>query len=158
MEPICVKAGEGDLNGYMYKFMLLITIIIIINLKFFIYLFILFYLFLFFYFLFYFIFIHLFFCTKVGEGGLQGLMYKLILIIITTTTTKCQCTVQFIILRGACLYCSDILLACVVLWHLPSRHMVTNNRCSLVKLSLPQDYTVVHYSSHYVALSLLWQD
>ena len=48
--------------------------------------------------------------------------------------------------------------ACVVLWHLPSRHVVTNNRCSLVKLPLPQDYTVVHYSSHYVALSLLWQD
>ena len=36
--------------------------------------------------------------------------------------------------------------------------MVKINRCSLVKLPLRQDYTVVHYSSHYVALSLLWQD
>ena len=36
--------------------------------------------------------------------------------------------------------------ACVVLWYLPSRHMVTNNRCSLAKPPLLQDYTVVHYS------------
>ena len=48
--------------------------------------------------------------------------------------------------------------ACVVLWHLPSRYVVTINRCSLVKPPLLQDYTVVHCSSHYVPLSLLWQD
>ena len=45
--------------------------------------------------------------------------------------------------------------ASVVLWYLPSRHVVTNNRCSLAKPPLLQDYTVVHCSSHYVPLSLL---
>ena len=48
--------------------------------------------------------------------------------------------------------------ACVVLWYLPSRHVVTNNRCSLAKPPLLQDYTVVHCSSHYVPLSLLWYE
>ena len=48
--------------------------------------------------------------------------------------------------------------ACVVLWYLPSRHEVANNRCSLAKPPLLQDYTVVHYSSHYVPLSLLWYE
>ena len=33
LDPICVKAGKVDLNGYMYKLILLITVIIIINLK-----------------------------------------------------------------------------------------------------------------------------
>ena len=48
--------------------------------------------------------------------------------------------------------------ACVVLWYLPSRHVITNNRCSLSKPPLLQDYTVVLYSSHYVPLSLLWHE
>ena len=130
LDPICAKAGEGDLNRYMYKLMLLITIIIIIiNLNF--------------SFLFFFnpikttqfnkdnivhkrhfssvmttrvqkmshALMYLYLnptCAKAGEWGLQWLMYKRILLIITTTT-KCQCTVQFIILRGVHLYRSDIL-------------------------------------------------
>ena len=48
--------------------------------------------------------------------------------------------------------------ACVVLWYLPSRQEVANNRCSLAKPPLLQDYTVVHYSIHYVPLSLLWHE
>ena len=42
-------------------------------------------------------------CVKAVGGGLQGLMYKLIILIITRTTAKWQSTVQFIMLRGACL-------------------------------------------------------
>ena len=112
MDFRCVKAGEGDFNGCVIKFILLMTIIIIIHL----------------------IITELFFfvvhrrhfssmmttrvqkmthalmyayfnpsCVKAVGGGLQGLMYKLIILIITRTTAKWQSTVQFIMLRGACL-------------------------------------------------------
>ena len=56
-------------------------------------------------------------CVKAVGGGLKGLMYKLIILIIiiiiliiSRTTAKSQSTVQFIILRGACLQRSDTLL------------------------------------------------
>ena len=96
---------------------------------------------------------------------LQELMCKLIILIITRTTAKWQSTVQFrspcceglvyntptscfcnfnvqfnaSFYGGACLQCSVILLvhpACVVLWYLPIRHEVANNRYSLVKTSV----------------------
>ena len=97
MDFRCVKAGEGDFNGCVIKFILLMTIIIIIHL----------------------IITELFFvavhrrhfssvmttrvqkmthalmyayfspsCVKALGGGLQGLMYKLIILIITRTTAK----------------------------------------------------------------------
>ena len=89
MDPRCVKAGEGDFNGYVIKFILPMTIIIIIHLIITE--------------LFFFFFVHrrhfssvmttrvqkmthalmyAYFnpsCVKAVGGGLQGLMYKLII-------------------------------------------------------------------------------
>ena len=74
LDPRCIKAGEGDFNRSVLKFILLMTVIIIINLK---------------YYFFFFFFLFFLYSNKdnmVQDNKVQGLMHKLTILIITRTT------------------------------------------------------------------------